>query len=496
MSQLPPVKSSPFATDVLKLVTGTTIAQIIAILASPVLTRLYGPEAFGFFALFTSITAIIGVIACMRYELAIMLPKDDEAAANLLALSFLMVSIISGLTAIGLYFGGGILVTFLQAPGLSLYLWIVPPFIFMSGIFLALNYWNSRTRNFGRLSIARITRSIATSGTQLAAGFAGFVTGGSLISASLVGSVVSTGILGGQIWREDKKHLKQSISWQGMIEGLKRYKRFPLLDSGSALLNSISWQLPVLLLSAFFSPVIVGFYAIGMRVLQTPMSLIGGSIAQVFFQRASEARRDGMLNKLVENVFKVLVLIGLFPLLILTFIGGDIFLVIFGDQWLEAGIYAQILGIWTFIWFISSPLSTLYIVLEKQDFGLKYNIANLITRLLSLVIGGFIGSVYIALMLFAISGIGVYGYLCISMLRFSGVSWSAVKKILLSNIILFTPIGLILIFLKIFDFSPTILVCVAAISLIVYYMYILKTDTQIQAVCDQLGLSRYFRHIF
>ena len=117
MSQPPPVKSSPFATDVLKLVTGTTIAQIIAILASPVLTRLLGPDAFGFFALFTSITAIIGVIACMRYELAIMLPKDDEAAANLLALSFLMVAIISGLTAIGLYFGGEIFVTFLQAPG-------------------------------------------------------------------------------------------------------------------------------------------------------------------------------------------------------------------------------------------------------------------------------------------------------------------------------------------------------------------------------------------
>ena len=496
MSQPPPVKSSPFATDVLKLVTGTTIAQIIAILASPILTRLFGPEAFGFFALFTSITAIIGVIACMRYELAIMLPEDDEAAANLLALSFLMVAIISGLTAIGLYFGGEIFVTFLQAPGLSPYLWIVPPFIFMSGIFLALNYWNSRTRNFGRLSIARITRSIATSGTQLAAGFAGFVTGGSLISASLVGSVVSTGILGGQIWREDQKHLKHSISWQGMIEGLKRYKRFPLLDSGSALLNSISWQLPVLLLSAFFSPVIVGFYAIGMRVLQTPMSLIGGSIAQVFFQRASEARRDGMLNILVENVFKVLVLIGLFPLLILTFIGGDIFLVIFGDQWLEAGIYAQILGIWTFIWFISSPLSTLYIVLEKQDFGLKYNIANLITRLLSLVIGGFIGSVYIALTLFAISGIGVYGYLCISMLRFSGVSWLVVKKILLSNLVIFTPVGIILICLKIFNFKPIFLVTIATISLIVYYMYILKTDAQVQAVCDQLGLSRYFKRIF
>ncbi len=65
MSSPEPSRSSSFATDVLKLVTGTTFAQIIAILASPLLTRLYGPEAFGFLALFTSITSIIGVIACM-----------------------------------------------------------------------------------------------------------------------------------------------------------------------------------------------------------------------------------------------------------------------------------------------------------------------------------------------------------------------------------------------------------------------------------------------
>ena len=60
-----PSRSPPFAADVLNLITGTTFAQVITILASPLLTRLYGPEAFGFLVLFTSIASIIGVIACM-----------------------------------------------------------------------------------------------------------------------------------------------------------------------------------------------------------------------------------------------------------------------------------------------------------------------------------------------------------------------------------------------------------------------------------------------
>lgn len=480
MSNTHPSKSNSFATDVLKLVTGTTIAQIITILASPILTRLYGPEAFGLFALFTSITAIIGIIACMRYELAILLPKDDEDAVNLLVLSIFIAAIVSILTGFCLYFGGDIFLDALQAPGLSSYLWIVPPFIFVSGIFLALNYWNSRTKLFGRLSVARITKALATTGTQLTAGFSGYTGGGSLIGASLAGSIVSTGILGGQIWRDDQNILKRSVSWKGMIAGLKRYKRFPMIDSASALLNTISWQLPILLLSVFFSPIIVGFYALGMRVLQTPMSFLGSSLGQVFFQRAANAQREGNLGRLVENLFRVLVLIGLFPILIFTIIGGDIFIVVFGEIWQEAGIYVQILSVWTFIWFISSPLSTLYIVLEKQDFGLIFNISNFSTRLVSLVVGGLIGSVYIALGLFAISGIFVYGYLCISLMRFSGASLSKAVKVIFSNILLFLPVAGILILLKYLHVSAIILAFLATVILIFYYIYIVKTDDQIR----------------
>jgi len=448
-------KSSPFAADVLTLVSGTAVAQVIAIIASPVITRLYGPESFGLLALFTSITGIIGVIACMRYELAIMLPSDDKDSINILGLCFLMVTIITVITSIGLFLGSGALLSILNAQDLAPYVWLVPPFIFVSGLFLALNYWNSRTRHYGRLSIARVTSALTTTGTQLGAGFGGFASGGSLIGASLVGSAVSTGVLGGQIWREDGALIKRNLSWNGIVAVLRRYKKFPLIDSTSALLNTISWQLPVLLLSAFFSPVIVGFYALGMMVLQTPVSFIGGAIAQVFFQRAAEAKREGTLDILVENVFRVLIIVGLFPILILTLIGRDLFSVVFGAIWQEAGIFAQILGLWIIFWYISSPLSTIYIVLEKQDFGFKFNVANLITRLLSLLIGGILQSVYIALILFGISGIIVYGYLCLSMMKFSGVSWSRVEKIIVRNLFYFSPAGAILIVLKIFNYNRT-----------------------------------------
>jgi O-antigen/teichoic acid export membrane protein len=59
-----------------------------------------------------------------------------------------------------------------------------------------------------------------------------------------------------------------------MALGIKRYRKFPLLDSWSSLLNAISWQLPTFILSAFFSAKVVGYYALGMNVLQLPMLLV------------------------------------------------------------------------------------------------------------------------------------------------------------------------------------------------------------------------------
>lgn len=96
-------RTSTFAADFFKLVTGTTLVQAITVLASPLLTRLYGPETFGFLAPFISITSIFGVVTCMRYDLAIMLPKDYREAANLLGLCILSVIVITGLTVPALY---------------------------------------------------------------------------------------------------------------------------------------------------------------------------------------------------------------------------------------------------------------------------------------------------------------------------------------------------------------------------------------------------------
>jgi O-antigen/teichoic acid export membrane protein len=63
--------TATFADNVLTLAGGTTLALGVAVLASPITSRLFGPEAFGLAALFRSGAVMLAAIACLRYEMAI-----------------------------------------------------------------------------------------------------------------------------------------------------------------------------------------------------------------------------------------------------------------------------------------------------------------------------------------------------------------------------------------------------------------------------------------
>lgn len=477
-----------FSLDVLKLVTGTTFAQILVIVASPVLTRLFSPEAFGLLAIFTSITKVLGVVSCLRYEFAIMLPDEERDAVNLLALC---TGIVTGISLLALPFFillEPAIVSVLNAPGLSGHLWLVAPFVFVSGLFLALNYWNSRTRHYGRLSVARVVSSVAITGGQLAAGAAGIATGGALIGASALGQGVATGVLGAQILRDDRRLFSSLFSPARMKAMAVRYKRFPLYDSWSGLLNVSSWQLPSLLLSVFFSPVVVGYWALAYRLIVLPMDLVGSAIQQVFFQRASNAERDGSLAELTEPVFNVLLRIGVFPFLTLALIGEELFSVVFGAAWAEAGLYTQLLAVWALVWLISSPLSTIYMVQEKQGFGLSINIANFVTRLAALVAGGMLGSARLAILLFGVSGIAVYGFLCVRLLMFSGIPMRRTAQLVADALLPFLPVGALLIVLKLAGAPVLIHLAVALLANVVFYVYLVRTDPQFREIFGGLGV--------
>jgi O-antigen/teichoic acid export membrane protein len=316
----------------------------------------------------------------------------------------------------------------------------------------------------------------------LGAGFAGFVSGGVLIGTRILGQIVSTVVLAGQTWRDDRQLFKASIRWEKMIAGLNRHKRFPIYNTWSALMNTASQQLPTLLLAFYFSPKVVGFYALGKAVLSMPMGMLGGAVSQVFFQKASEAHaRTGNLSKVVGEVFNRLVSIGIFPILLLTLIGEDLFIVAFGAQWAEAGVYMQILGLWIFFQFISSPISTLIAVLEKQHYGLFFNGVLLCTRTFSLLFGGMTGDVMFTLFLVSSTGVVCYGFLCFWLISKAGLPFMTALYKIIKYSIYSSPL---LIVTAVAKWSLGVqnigLVILGLCCLVVYYLPVIIQDEELR----------------
>jgi lipopolysaccharide exporter len=478
MTAPPSTPRSSFFTSVIKLVSGTTIAQAITVLTAPIISRLFVPETFGILNVFTSLVTIVSIVICLRYEFAIVLPEDDEDAVNLVGLCIIIAFTISVLIGLILLIFSRPLINLLKAPDLYTFLWLIPIGLLIQGFFQAFNYWNTRTKHFGRLSIARVSASFTTSALPIILASIGHATAASLIFSYVTGTFVYAGVLIVQVLKDSADIFHRLISKTRMLLNLKRYRKFPLVDSWGSFINNLSWQLPSLMLLYFFSETVVGYYSLSNRLILLPLTLLGNSIAQVFYQRSAELRANpSNLARSVELVFHRLTAIGLFPALVLGICGPQLFAIVFGANWVEAGRYAQILSPWMFVLFISTPLGNLFATLERQELSLLVNSVILITRFVSLLVGGLTKNIYLTLVIWSASGVLVYGGLAFWLLRLTRVSWvSAFRSIF--QFILFASLPGILLFLalKVLSLTALWVIVITFMSTLVYYSFVLARD--------------------
>lgn len=471
--------ASSFVKNVITLVTGTTFSQALLILVAPILTRLYNPVDFGVFTLYSSILGILAVVACCRYELAIVLPKKDEDAANVLVLSIFICFIMAVLTLFLVAFFRIQIARVFGANELATWLWFMPISLIAAGLFQAFNYWSTRYKQFRRLAIRQITQSTVTAATQIGtAALYPAASAGGLICGSIVGQVIATGRLVWQIVREDGNIIFNAVHRNRLLCMLNRYKEFPLYSSWAILLNTFSTMLPALLLGYFFNPIVVGFYALGQRVLNMPMSLVGSSLAQVFYPEASEKSRLGSLDQITFNLFKRLVSIGVVPILLLTIVAPDLFGIVFGNQWVVAGEYVRWLSIWIFFQFVSSPLATVYMILEKQKEFLFFNSLLLLTRLTALIVGGLTQNASLTIILFGVSGFVMYFFLTISILHMVGISPNTVWPLIGMEFLKSIPYALVPIVTFALMNNSLLFVLSAIVSGIVFMIHTALNDSK------------------
>ena len=386
-----------FARSASTLVGGTAAAQALTILALPFLTRLYSPADFSLLAVYIAILTMAQVVVCLRLEIALPLPEDDEVAANLFVIavsSSILLSISFGLL---IFFFGDQFFELINQPALEPYGWLIPLGMALAGLYASMQYWSTRKSRFFIVAKTRMAQSGASLGTQF--GMAWLGTG---VIGLLAGHTVMAGAgmfnLARHAWRCDKT-IFQAVSFAGIRRAFREYRRFPLFSTWEALANNAALQLPVLMIAAYAVGPEAGYLLLATRAVGAPVTMIGNAVGQVYLSKAPERLRNGTLPEFTNGILFGLLKISLAPFAFLFLAGPWLVDLAFGDEWYRAGTLVSWMAPWFLVKLIAAPVSMVMHVKMRQSLMLGLTFFGLIIRvgivfLASVAVPDFVAEAY------------------------------------------------------------------------------------------------------
>ncbi|MDB5123364.1 MAG: hypothetical protein JWP94_1493 [Mucilaginibacter sp.] len=415
------LKQYPFFRNVLLVSGGTVVAQALTLLCSPIITRLYSAVDFGVFQQYQSVLSFLVIAGAFRYELAILVPNEEEDAFSLTALSvclnifmfFFLSLIVAGIYIADIHF------TFIK--GFEQYIWFLPLSFLGASLYQTLTNLIIRQKSFSKISSTKIGQSVGLVFGQISGGYLLTKPFG-LFVGDVIGKSLGIVTFLKHIIKNFTKELKK-INLKSIKKNLIRYKDYPLISAPGALLNIAGFAIPSLLIGSFFGLKVLGFYALVDRLFSSPSVLIGQSVSQVYISDASRIAKNDpeKLKRTFLKLIKYLSLISFFPLLIAAIIAPSAFAVIFGSQWREAGIYVSILAPMQFVSFIVWPLIPTLNLLERQRWQLAWEVSRVVINCVSLLLMHYWG----ANARFAIAGYGAAmfcGYLLHLLLSYRAIN--------------------------------------------------------------------------
>lgn len=354
------------------LVSGTILAQLIPIFSQVFLRRMYSPEDFGVYSVLTSILAIFLMVFTLRYDLAIVHPKSHIKSFNLVGLVFIIASFFLLISILFIYLFKLKIVQLLNIPlDYGYWLYFLPIIIYFMAIYKSIEYWLIRMKKFRLISINKFSRRFFESSIQLLFGFLKLPLG--LMLGNLGGNFSNVLL---SLLSLKKTSLKISfLNKEKILEVLKYYKEYPLFSFLPALLNTIALYAPIFIVNKVFGVDDTAQFDLTRLVLAIPSVLLSVSITQVYLQRfSSNIQLKKSIKKEFLSLFSLLSIISICSILIIYFWGEDLFSLIFGEKWNEAGVFAEQLIFKYALTFLVSPLSALLIAIKEIKLTSLWNI--------------------------------------------------------------------------------------------------------------------------
>lgn len=375
---------SHFFKSILTLSSGIVIGQIINFICTPIIGRLYSPAEIGDYTLITSNAAVISAFVCLGMMTAVIIPETDRESRKICRLisvaTFLFTTIIIIIMICisdeyqffnlqGVVYRQGLIVLWLYVICNTIYS-ICYGYANRLKLYSVM-FWNP-------IIGAGVNMGVSIIFGVMGMGFVGYTSANIL---SLILNIV-------HLIRHANPYFNENVGLSEYKELVKKYKRFPIFQMPSNLLDNIGAQMPIWTIKAIYGASPVGMYSMTMRILGLPSTLLATPINRIYFQEASQRYSRG--ENIGEFSFKILetnIKIAIIPIMIIVIFGQQIFALFLGANWKTAGLYASILGIYQLILFCGNCLSGYFVIIRKNSW-------NLIVALSTLVIQGILYVVF------------------------------------------------------------------------------------------------------
>lgn len=355
------VEGSPALQHVMTLISGTVLAQVVAVLLNIPLARIYTDYDYGLFTLFTSVVNVGYAIAGLRFDLAIMLPKSDATAKVVAKLARRSIVVMSFLFSVGCILASQWISSHYDSPILARWMMASGIVIFIMAEVQNIQYWLNRHSKYKGIAINRFVQTVAVSAFQLVA--TTFISGVSgLVVGTILGQLLALLLIHRRAPELFTPLPEDAPSMRAMA---KRYRKMPLLNGPNILVDAVRTN-GINFLLANLSVGGLGQYNMANRMMMVPVGLIQGAIAQVFFQRMSQVERGGLFP-LVASTLKRLAFASALAFAVIYALAPWAFTFVFGEQWEPAGDLARALTPWMFMMTLSSPVANLFVVTESQQ---------------------------------------------------------------------------------------------------------------------------------
>ncbi|WP_299735189.1 oligosaccharide flippase family protein [uncultured Endozoicomonas sp.] len=369
--------------NVVTLLTGTVLAQALPVGISPVLSRLYSPDDFGLLALYAALASIIATVASLRYELAILQPEDEEDAIALVWISLAAIGIVFSITLLAVFSYNHFKLEFLGVEGIRGWLYLLPLSVLVLGVFKIFNRWLLRNDAYKAISQVTVSQSLFSSFFQVALSL--FSLKGGLVIGQFVGQTAASLVAGFKSARKVRS-FSLNINKERMLFNIKKYRRMPTYSTAGALADMLSIQMPVLVISRFFLESATGAFSLTFRVLNLPATVVSSAVSQVLYKRINDMSNANSMG-ITQLLFKLFILnLGLMApfIIFVNLFGEQLFALIFGEPWRQAGKMATVLVFAVAVRFVVSPMSAVLAIEKNIKLGTLWQFLYLVTIFMTL----------------------------------------------------------------------------------------------------------------